>query len=109
MPIVLLINKVDVVPLPPDVDRTYEGVLDHLKEDIDRFTAASEIPVVGCFLRARGNLDLDSTIDCVQELMEGIDQRRKQRPMLSPEYGLTDDLDACGFLAPGQDVGCIGA
>ena len=57
MPIVLLINKVGVVPLPAGVDRTYDGVMDHLKADVDRFTAASEIPVVGCFLRARGNLD----------------------------------------------------
>ena len=57
MPIVLLINKVGVVPLPAGVDRTYDGVMDHLKADVDRFTAASEIPVVGCFLRARGNLE----------------------------------------------------
>ena len=49
MPIVLLINKVGVVPLPAGVDRTYDGVMDHLKADVDRFTAASEIPVVGRF------------------------------------------------------------
>ena len=108
MPIVLLINKVGVVPLPAGVDRTYDGVMDHLKADVDRFTAASEIPVVGCFLRARGNLDLDSTIDCVSELMDGIERSRK-RPTLAPEYGLTEDIDGCGFLAPGADAGCFGA
>ena len=58
--------------------------------------------------RARGNLDLDSTIDCVSELMDGIERSRK-RPTLAPEYGLTEDIDGCGFLAPGADVGCFGA
>ena len=108
MPIVLLINKVGVVPLPAGVDRTYDGVMDHLKADVDRFTAASEIPVVGCFLRARGNLDLDSTIDSVQTLMEGIEEHRK-KPGLNVDYGLaTSDGDTCGFLPPGQTAGCFG-
>jgi len=107
MPLVLLINKVGVVPLPPDCDRTYDGVVRALQRDMDRFMDETDAPVVGCFLRARGNLDLDSTIDSVTHLMEGIDKFRNAAKVT--DYGLAaTDGDTCGFLPPGPTAGCFG-
>ena len=106
MPVVLLINKVGVVPLPPDCQRTYEGLSAALRDGVERFVAGSASPSVGCFFRARGDLDLDSTIDSVAHLMEGIDEFRKSSRVLDYSFANTDG-DTCGFLPPGQTAGCF--